>query len=477
MQATYNGVDKKFQYLFQNANHVEFTQSLQSGTQIGSLSIDGVSTDLYAPTGGGSSTLAGLTDTDINTPTDGQYLTYNATSSKWVNTTGGGGGTTVIANPSGAATDDLEKVQIGNTIYDIPGSGGSGGRFRQEIIYDTPVSTAGNITVSDFGDADSLTFVLGIYVSGDSYQTFINEIPMVEFKTGEVVFIGGTLTQSSGTTWSKYAAIKYVDDTTIQIVDIDGHYWGETGYIYRIYKNIYAASVIYLPTIYSEEERQVGVWTDGKPLWQKTFITTPSSASYDIDVSSLNIERMISRFGALTKTISVDNVQQKDVEYRTETSTYNTYGVIVELRNSNLYIDISGYSYNEISEVRITLQYTKTTDTPGSGTWTPDGNLSHHYSTTEHIIGTWIDGSTIYERTIQLTADLVTSDSSWTPVQYNNQLTNIGVLIDCKRLNDTASYLTDRYTNNNGVLSAASKESGTILRSGNYLTLQYTKSS
>lgn len=32
---------------------------------------------------------------------------------------GGGGGTTVVANPSGEATDDLAKIQIGNTIYGI----------------------------------------------------------------------------------------------------------------------------------------------------------------------------------------------------------------------------------------------------------------------------------------------------------------------------------------------------------------------
>lgn len=36
---------------------------------------------------------------------------------------GGGGGTTVIPNPSGEATDDLEKVQIGSTIFDIPEGG------------------------------------------------------------------------------------------------------------------------------------------------------------------------------------------------------------------------------------------------------------------------------------------------------------------------------------------------------------------
>lgn len=38
---------------------------------------------------------------------------------------GGGGGTTVIANPTGEATDELEKLQVGSIIYSIS-SGGSG---------------------------------------------------------------------------------------------------------------------------------------------------------------------------------------------------------------------------------------------------------------------------------------------------------------------------------------------------------------
>lgn len=42
--------------------------------------------------GGGSSTLAGLTDTDISSPTNGQVLKYNSTSSKWVNAAESGGG-------------------------------------------------------------------------------------------------------------------------------------------------------------------------------------------------------------------------------------------------------------------------------------------------------------------------------------------------------------------------------------------------
>lgn len=40
---------------------------------------------------------------------------------------GGGGGTTVIANPAGTATDTLNKLQVGSTIYNVPSGGGSSG--------------------------------------------------------------------------------------------------------------------------------------------------------------------------------------------------------------------------------------------------------------------------------------------------------------------------------------------------------------
>ena len=42
--------------------------------------------------GGGSTTLAGLTDVDITDPTDGQVLVYNAEAGKWENGEAGGGG-------------------------------------------------------------------------------------------------------------------------------------------------------------------------------------------------------------------------------------------------------------------------------------------------------------------------------------------------------------------------------------------------
>ena len=48
--------------------------------------------------GGGSSTLSGLTDVDLSSPTNGQVLKYNSTTQKWenANESGGGGGTSII---------------------------------------------------------------------------------------------------------------------------------------------------------------------------------------------------------------------------------------------------------------------------------------------------------------------------------------------------------------------------------------------
>jgi hypothetical protein len=52
LTSAYNGSDKRLQYLYQNAKNVGFTQTLGSGTKIGEISIDGVSTNIYAPSGG-----------------------------------------------------------------------------------------------------------------------------------------------------------------------------------------------------------------------------------------------------------------------------------------------------------------------------------------------------------------------------------------------------------------------------------------
>lgn len=62
-----------------------------------------------APAGGGGGSLATLSDTNIASPTNGQVLTYNSTSSKWENQTAAGGGnmSTTTYDPASIAQQVL----------------------------------------------------------------------------------------------------------------------------------------------------------------------------------------------------------------------------------------------------------------------------------------------------------------------------------------------------------------------------------
>lgn len=63
--------------------------------------------------GGGSSSLAGLSDVDLTTPTDGQVLTYDGNTSKWVNANGGGGGGGhTIVDASGSSMTQRTNLQF-----------------------------------------------------------------------------------------------------------------------------------------------------------------------------------------------------------------------------------------------------------------------------------------------------------------------------------------------------------------------------
>ena len=110
---------------------------------------------------------------------------------------------------------------------------------------------------------------------------------------------------------------------------------------------------------YSTSEQVVGTWTNNKPLYAKTFVFTALTTS--IDISSLQIEDLIERKGTFTRNTG-SQIQQKSVDYRTESPASNNYGIQCELRDTNLHVSINGYSYTEITQFRITLQYTKTTD-------------------------------------------------------------------------------------------------------------------
>lgn len=113
--------------------------------------------------GGGSSTLAGLTDTNISSPSNGQVLKYNSTSSKWENAAESGGGSsnylvftytnsnntwsfTSVVDQTGTAVLEADVYSLLSAGYDAyvdlvyPIIGGTGRALLKSIYRRGPTS-------------------------------------------------------------------------------------------------------------------------------------------------------------------------------------------------------------------------------------------------------------------------------------------------------------------------------------------------
>ena len=147
------------------------------------------------------------------------------------------------------------------------------------------------------------------------------------------------------------------------------------------------------PVIYSEDEREIGVWVDGKTLYEKTFIydgTINDNTWYHVNSDqTFEIKNVKGVFILLESEIPLPYYRNSWYTCYTITNHYQL-DILMNIGDNG-----TGYV--------VTIQYTKTTDTAGSGTWTPQGVPAVHYSTDEKVVGTWVDGSTIYERTITFT--------------------------------------------------------------------------
>ena len=217
------------------------------------------------------------------------------------------------------------------------------------------------------------------------------------------------------------------------------------------------------PIIYSTEEREIGVWTDGKPLYQKT-ITLSSGVTVADSWTTIYTDALIGSIGQLVKVL-YDNMDN-----------HGTYGVMNYKPNGNnlqAVYPISG-GFNILSGAKFTLYYTKTADTAGSGVWTPQGVPAVHYSTDEKVIGTWIDGSTIYEKTYSGLSIQAPTKLEWAGTGISKA--NISEIIN-GTIRDIYGQKLDGcigFLNNNTEIGIA-----TILdnRTITSITIQYTKTS
>lgn len=77
--------------------------------------------------GGGSSSLAGLSDVNLTTPTDGQVLTYDGINSEWVNANPSGGGDSVSWTQLQASGTKIAEIDINGTTTNVYAPSGGGG--------------------------------------------------------------------------------------------------------------------------------------------------------------------------------------------------------------------------------------------------------------------------------------------------------------------------------------------------------------
>ena len=187
------------------------------------------------------------------------------------------------------------------------------------------------------------------------------------------------------------------------------------------------------PIIYSTVEREIGVWTDGKPLYQKTFLPNyqssqsgPGEISIAIDIHELNVETVVHLFGIWQR--RAGDSAHLLYQFGSGEATYGDAWLRVDSENSYTNGRINATIKTENTDWQcITIQYTKTTDTAGSGTWTPQGTPAIHYSTDEQIVGTWIDGSTLYQKTFAGSFSVTTTSRAWYSIYSVNDLANLHI--------------------------------------------------
>jgi phage minor structural protein len=391
----------------------------------------------------------------------------------------------VEANPSASGTEDLTKIKVGDTVYDIP-SGGNSGSAMMSDYYSTDERVVGRWTDGKPLYQKSLVitsnissnFTVNHGISNiDKIANIFGSIKMSTAGYSEPIIYPGSASNTFVASWAN--SIQDITSTDIVIfigtnrlnqgvdsVNITLQYTKTTD---APGTGPTKGNLIYLPSLYSEEEREVGVWTDGKPLYQKTIpITIPNNNSGTVCSVNANVDIMVDlHYHGLNGTDYYNansSYTTAQLYYHKDDDTIQAANILDWMRSD------PGY---------LTLQYTKTTDQPGSGTWTPDGQLAHHYSTSEKIVGTWVDGSTVYERT-QNGGISISANDTW----YDTVFTGVNKVIsfNCSLLRDGEEIGS---TFNNGHIDYVVRNNIIKIKGYNFalgdnftldkLTIQYTK--
>ena len=135
-------------------------------------------------------------------------------------------------------------------------------------------------------------------------------------------------------------------------------------------------------------------------------------------------------------------------------------------------------SYKEVTQAEYdALPATKLTD--GIAYFIKDagggggGSSSHNYSTTEQVIGTWIDGKPLYEKSFYLPSTITINNSSWTSSGVS--ISDIKNIVDGEMNRNGTQKFACSFRATNSVIEIQTYFNGAQCNTDSVVTLQYTK--
>ena len=287
---------------------------------------------------------------------------------------GGGGGSSVIPNPQDPVTDTLTKVEINGTVYDIAGGGGSDSfdgldwdnaetlTLPDTTGYTYTPSCEGVIMLTTYGEVGGMTVKRTGY--DDIFLTCLNDTWTTEWvpvtTTEYTLKKLSTIYEYPQDSWAKFIPWKTSGGGS-------GSGYSET--------NLYTAN-------------------------STSFVDIPltwSLTDYDAYLFFCNdVNTQTGNPWFITQEILTDLIgtQNTLTFYPFDNAGVHYYVTTTQL---TAHWNSQGFYIRQI----VGLNF-------GSG----GGSNTHNYSTSEQVVGTWIDGSDLFEKTLTFTSPNITGDDS-----------------------------------------------------------------
>ena len=225
--------------------------------------------------------------------------------------------------------------------------------------------------------------------------------------------------------------------------------------------------------LYSTDEKMIGRWIDGKPIYQKTV-------NFGHSYSGDYITKTLANLGISNVDIFMDmrgialGSNGASMPVPESQSANDHFGLYYSASDTSITVYCTSANWKN-RDVYITLKYTKTTDS------SVEIGVDTDYSTTEKIIGTWVDGKPLYQKTFSGTGTS-TNNNTYKIANCSDAFPNLSEIISVSVTgNNTNGYQSSGFYYVD-ISSGADNYFGVGQRFGsgsqsfNYkVTIQYTK--